>query len=230
MDYTKTFKKIAKSYSFNNPDRIDDLGQELLLEALEYCQKDKRHSECANQQYFGLKTRLNNKAAEISVNLSSPVRRPDNKRGRTSELKHGEQRSKIDPDIIHVWQIYQKSSNPNPNSRFRIDARYLQNSHARHKSFQDNILERIDLQKLAIPFYTNLSFRFYDRIYLLFDRKLSVCEAAQRLAIKPNTLQKWYDYTLNNRYPNFNHKLRITAEQDSEISRVRRRLGYINAS
>lgn len=214
--------RIAKKFSTYNPDRKDDLVQALKLEALRYCGDRKRESEDRHQVFFGLKTRLKNEAIKVSKELSCQTRRPDNKRGRKAEVEHGDAEAKVDPDIIHGQQVTIQT----PNSRYAIDARYLQQSYGRHVSFSDQVIDTIDMQRVAIPFYTNCKLRNYERIHLMFDRKFRTWKSAALLGLKEEALRKWYLRTLDH-YCEFDLRRKLTDKQHEEIARVKRKWMHV---
>ena len=214
--------RIAKRYSQQNPDRKDDLIQALKLEALRYCGDAKRHAEDRHQVFYGLKTRLKNEALKVSKDLSCQTRRPDNKRGRKSEVEHGDAEAKVDPNIINGQQMTLQT----PTNRYAIDARYLQQSYGRHLSFSDQIIDTIDMQRVAIPFYTNCKLDNYERIHLLFDRKFRTWKSAALLGSKEEILRKWYVRTLD-RYCQFDLRRKLTDKQHDEIARVKRKWKHV---
>jgi len=223
-------RKTAKKFSYSRPDREDDLVQALKLEAIEYCSKDKRSEEAAWQSFYGLKTRLHGEAMRVSVNLSGPVEKPDGKKARRSreELKHGDQETKVNPDLIYGNMTYLPSGDPNPNSRYGIDARYLQTNYLASDRQNDRLLEVIDFERvwLGLPFYTNCKLDKYDRIYLLFELLIDVKHTAELLQIQRKTLQNWYDRTCS-RFPHFDHRRKLTDKQHDEIARVKRKWKHV---
>ena len=221
-------KQRARAYSFSRKDREDELVQALTLEALEYCSKPKRAEESIWQAFYGLRTRLNSEARKVSVNLSGPVEKPDYAKARRSrrELEHGDAQTKVDPDRIYGNMTYLPSDDPDPNSRYGIDARYLQTNYLAYDRHVDHVLEAIDFQRRAIPFYTNCKLDKYDRIYLLFDLVIDVKDAADLLKIQCKTLQNWYDRTCE-RYPHFDHSRKLQDRQHEEIAKVRNKWKHI---
>ena len=204
--------------------------QALTLEALVYCSKPKRAEETICQAFFGLRTRLKNEALRVSVNLSGPVDKPDNEKGRRSrrELEHGDEETKVDPDRIHGDMTYLPSHDPDPNSRYGIDARYLQANYLAYDRQNDRLLADIDLERvwLGLPFYTNCKLDKYERIHLLFERLISVEHTAELLKIQRKTLQNWCDRTTD-RYPYFDHRRKLQDRQHEEIAKVRNKWKHI---
>lgn len=226
----KVIQKTAKKFSYAHKDREDDLVQALILEALEYCSKEKRLQETVWQSFYGLKTRLHGEAMRVSVNLSEAVNKPDGKKQRLSrrELQHGDEQTKVDPDRIYGNMTYLPSNDPDPNSRYSIDARYLQTNYLAHDRQNDRLLECIDLERvwLGLPFYTNCKLDKYERIYLLFDRLIAVEHASELLKIQRKTLQNWCDRTTD-RYPYFDHRRKLSEKQHDEIARVKRKWMHV---
>jgi hypothetical protein len=226
----KVIKQRARAYSNSRKDREDELVQALTLEALEYCAKPKRAEETIWQAFTGLKTRLKNEAMRVSVNLSGAVEKPDGKKQRRSrrELQHGDEQTKVDPDRIYGNMTYLPSDDPDPNSRYGIDARYLQTNYLAFDKQNDRLLDLIDFQRvwLGLPFYTNCKLDKYERIHLLFDRMLGVEHTAELLKIQRKTLQNWYDRTCD-RYPYFDHKRNLKDRQHEEIAKVRSKWKHI---